>query len=326
MPLKGTYAPSTAAWARKQAERYEASEGAEAGTLRGRPVIVLTSVGARTACSARPHSCASSTTGGTRSWLRSGAPRHPVWYHNLKADPHVELQHGPTRRDYTAREVTGDERAVWWAARSRRGRTTTATRQTRERSPSSCSNRSTDRRVMARSAAGRRQMLVEPRVGRDDVVDQVLELAVGQRPTDLCLDPLAGQSERLGLRDAEASGRRTPLISPSRIMSRTDPAIGRGPMRPPGSRAGHPWADRTLGWSQGCRAGQCEAYSEVTNRRSGRDRGSSPWAGARLAGDRDGGLKRGSRPCVRVAGGVPRGHARCAPATGRSRLAAVQRR
>jgi deazaflavin-dependent oxidoreductase (nitroreductase family) len=43
-----------------------------------------------------------------------GAPKHPVWYHNLKKNPHVELQDGATRCDYTAREVTGDEKVIWW--------------------------------------------------------------------------------------------------------------------------------------------------------------------------------------------------------------------
>nr|WP_325049284.1 nitroreductase/quinone reductase family protein [Jiangella rhizosphaerae] len=43
-----------------------------------------------------------------------GAPKHPVWYHNLKANPHVELQDGEQKHDYLAREVDGDERAVWW--------------------------------------------------------------------------------------------------------------------------------------------------------------------------------------------------------------------
>jgi deazaflavin-dependent oxidoreductase (nitroreductase family) len=43
-----------------------------------------------------------------------GASRNPVWYHNLKKNPHVELQDGPTKRDYNAREVTGDEKAIWW--------------------------------------------------------------------------------------------------------------------------------------------------------------------------------------------------------------------
>jgi len=43
-----------------------------------------------------------------------GSPTHPVWYYNVVANPHVELQDGATRRDYTAREVTGAEKALWW--------------------------------------------------------------------------------------------------------------------------------------------------------------------------------------------------------------------
>jgi F420H(2)-dependent quinone reductase len=43
-----------------------------------------------------------------------GSPRHPVWYHNLVKHPRVELQDGPVRQDMVAREVTGDERALWW--------------------------------------------------------------------------------------------------------------------------------------------------------------------------------------------------------------------
>ena len=43
-----------------------------------------------------------------------GAPRHPVWYHNLQQHPHVELQDGAVKRDYLAREVTGAEKPPWW--------------------------------------------------------------------------------------------------------------------------------------------------------------------------------------------------------------------
>jgi deazaflavin-dependent oxidoreductase (nitroreductase family) len=43
-----------------------------------------------------------------------GAPHNPVWYQNLKANPHVELQDRATKHDYTAREVSGAEKAVWW--------------------------------------------------------------------------------------------------------------------------------------------------------------------------------------------------------------------
>jgi deazaflavin-dependent oxidoreductase (nitroreductase family) len=45
---------------------------------------------------------------------KGGAPENPVWYYNVVADPHVELQDGPVRRDMTAREVTGAEKAEWW--------------------------------------------------------------------------------------------------------------------------------------------------------------------------------------------------------------------
>jgi deazaflavin-dependent oxidoreductase (nitroreductase family) len=116
MPLEGDYAPSTAGWARRQAERYEATNGEEAGTLRGRPVIVLTSIGAKTG-KLRKTALMRVEHDGTYAVVASlgGAPRHPVWYHNLKANPHVELQDGATKRDYIAREVTGDEKATWWA-------------------------------------------------------------------------------------------------------------------------------------------------------------------------------------------------------------------
>ena len=43
-----------------------------------------------------------------------GAPKNPVWYYNVKKNPRVELQDGPTTGDYEAREVFGDEKATWW--------------------------------------------------------------------------------------------------------------------------------------------------------------------------------------------------------------------
>src|SRR5262249_58513642 len=45
---------------------------------------------------------------------QGGAPTNPNWYYNLRANPRVELQDGPRKRQMTAREVTGDERARWW--------------------------------------------------------------------------------------------------------------------------------------------------------------------------------------------------------------------
>ena len=115
MPLKGTYAPSKSAWARKQAELYEATDGQLGAELRGMPVIVLTSVGAKTG-KLRKTALMRVEHDGTYAVVASlgGAPKHPVWYYNLKTNPHVELQDGPTKRDYTAREVTGTEKKTWW--------------------------------------------------------------------------------------------------------------------------------------------------------------------------------------------------------------------
>jgi deazaflavin-dependent oxidoreductase (nitroreductase family) len=115
MPLDGEYAPGTSAWARKQAEAYEASEGARSADLRGRPIIVLTSVGAKTG-KLRKTALMRVEHGGLYAVVASkgGAATNPVWYHNLTHNPHVELQDGAVKRDYEAREVGGDEKATWW--------------------------------------------------------------------------------------------------------------------------------------------------------------------------------------------------------------------
>jgi F420H(2)-dependent quinone reductase len=116
MSLTGEYAPSTSSRAREQAELFERSGGAEGNTLRGRPVILLTSVGVATG-KLRKTPLMRVEHNGEYAVVasRGGAPEHPAWYHNLAANPHVELQDGDVRRDYRAREVFGDERVLWWA-------------------------------------------------------------------------------------------------------------------------------------------------------------------------------------------------------------------
>jgi deazaflavin-dependent oxidoreductase (nitroreductase family) len=115
MPLTGEVAPSTAGWARRQVERYEATDGAEGNELRGRPIVVLTSIGARTG-KLRKTALMRVEHDGQYAVVASmgGAPKHPVWYYNLKQNPRVELQDGATKLDYLAREVIGDEKALWW--------------------------------------------------------------------------------------------------------------------------------------------------------------------------------------------------------------------
>ena len=115
MPLHGEYEPSPAERARKQVEEYESSGGARGNTMIGLPVIILTTKGAKTG-KIRKIPLMRVEHGGEYAVVASlgGAPKHPVWYHNLKANPEVELQDGPAPQDMVAREVTGDEKAKWW--------------------------------------------------------------------------------------------------------------------------------------------------------------------------------------------------------------------
>ncbi|MEV6280616.1 nitroreductase family deazaflavin-dependent oxidoreductase [Nocardia sp. NPDC051832] len=115
MPLTGEYAPSTSDWAREQAETYENSGGTEGTILQGKPVVLLTSKGAKTGL-LRKTPLMRVEHDGEYAVVASlgGAPKHPVWYFNIKANPQVELRDGTTTKDYTAREVTGDEKAQWW--------------------------------------------------------------------------------------------------------------------------------------------------------------------------------------------------------------------
>ncbi|MFH8659337.1 nitroreductase family deazaflavin-dependent oxidoreductase [Streptomyces afghaniensis] len=117
MPLQGEYEPSPTQWVRKQVELYESSGGTQGTTLQGSnmPVVVLTSRGARSG-KLRKTPVMRVEHEGRYAAVASlgGSPKHPVWYFNIKADPHVELQDGPVKQDMIAREVTGQEKADWW--------------------------------------------------------------------------------------------------------------------------------------------------------------------------------------------------------------------
>ena len=115
MPLSGEYAPSTSDWARANAEQIVSSGGTEGTELQGKPVILLTSIGAKSG-KLRKTPLMRVEHDGEYAIVASlgGAPKNPVWYYNVKANPRVELQDGPTTGDYDAREVFGDEKAQWW--------------------------------------------------------------------------------------------------------------------------------------------------------------------------------------------------------------------
>jgi deazaflavin-dependent oxidoreductase (nitroreductase family) len=115
VPLDGEYEPSPSEWVREQVQRYESSGGTEGTTLRGMPVVVVTSRGARSG-KLRKNPVMRVEHEGRYAAVASlgGAPHNPVWYYNLLADPHVEVQDGPVKQDMVARELGGDERAQWW--------------------------------------------------------------------------------------------------------------------------------------------------------------------------------------------------------------------
>ncbi|MBO9522157.1 MAG: nitroreductase family deazaflavin-dependent oxidoreductase [Nocardioidaceae bacterium] len=117
MTLQGEYVPSTAQWVRDQVEAFEASDGAEANTLRGSkdPIVVITSVGAKSG-HLRKNPVMRVERDGQYVAIASkgGAPDQPEWYYNFLAHPEVELQDGPEKKTYDVRLLSGDERADWW--------------------------------------------------------------------------------------------------------------------------------------------------------------------------------------------------------------------
>jgi len=115
VPVDGEYAPSTSQRSRDQVALYESSGGTRGTTLRGFPVIVLTTRGNKSG-KVRKTPLMRVEHEGMYAVVASlgGAPNHPVWYWNVAADPHVTLQDGPTVRDYVAHEAHGDEKDEWW--------------------------------------------------------------------------------------------------------------------------------------------------------------------------------------------------------------------
>ena len=115
MPLDGDYEPSPNPRARNQVELYEGSGGTKGTTMRGMPVVVLTTKGAKSG-RLRKTPLMRVEHDGKYAVVASlgGAPKHPVWYYNVKEHPEVELQDGAVKKTYRAEVVEGDERADLW--------------------------------------------------------------------------------------------------------------------------------------------------------------------------------------------------------------------
>jgi F420H(2)-dependent quinone reductase len=118
MPLEGDYEPSPWDWVREQVEEYEASDGERANTLldTGLPVVIITTRGRRSG-NIRKVPLMRVEHDGEYALVASlgGAPNNPTWYGNLDADPTaLMIQDGAEPHDFVARELEGDERALWW--------------------------------------------------------------------------------------------------------------------------------------------------------------------------------------------------------------------
>src|SRR3954447_14614695 len=115
MPLRVESEPSPSSHSSDQVELYERSNGAEGTTMRGKPVVILTTVGAKSG-KLRKTPLMRVEHDGVYAVVASlgGAPKHPVWYYNVVAHPEVELRDLDRVGDFVAREVHGDEKAVWW--------------------------------------------------------------------------------------------------------------------------------------------------------------------------------------------------------------------
>jgi F420H(2)-dependent quinone reductase len=114
--MTDTYVPSPSERVSEQVAAYEASNGAEGGTLEGKPVVILTTTGARSGA-VRKNPIMRIPHGDSYIAVASyaGAASDPAWYRNLTAHPALWVQDGAVKSRFRAREVFGDEKARAWA-------------------------------------------------------------------------------------------------------------------------------------------------------------------------------------------------------------------
>ncbi|MFI6675833.1 nitroreductase family deazaflavin-dependent oxidoreductase [Kribbella sp. NPDC050470] len=109
------YAPSPTDWVRTQVEKVEAAGTTEVVDIMGMRVVLLTMRGAKSG-KIRKVPLMRVEHNGVYAAVASlgGAPKNPVWYYNLKADPKLTLQDGEVAKEYVAREIEGAEYDEWW--------------------------------------------------------------------------------------------------------------------------------------------------------------------------------------------------------------------
>ena len=110
------YIPSPTKWVADQVDLYERSGGSEGTTLRGLDVIIVTSQGIKTGA-IRKTPLMKVVDGDNYVLVasRGGAPTHPLWYYNLRANPNVEIRDGANVYSIRVSEVNDprEKKRLW---------------------------------------------------------------------------------------------------------------------------------------------------------------------------------------------------------------------
>jgi F420H(2)-dependent quinone reductase len=116
MPLTGEHVTSKHAdWAQDQIDKIVEVGTTEVADINGMAVVLITYRGRKTG-KLRKLPLMRVEHDGVYAAVASkgGAPQHPGWYTSIRDEPHVELQDGTVTKDYIAREISGEERDIWW--------------------------------------------------------------------------------------------------------------------------------------------------------------------------------------------------------------------
>jgi F420H(2)-dependent quinone reductase len=115
MSVESEYEISPTGWVRDQTKKIVETGTTTSVDIKGSPVVLITMRGAKSG-KLRKVPLMRVEHDGVYAIVASlgGAPQNPVWYNNVVAHPDVELQDGTESGRYTAREVTGEEKAIWW--------------------------------------------------------------------------------------------------------------------------------------------------------------------------------------------------------------------
>jgi len=113
--MTGDYEPSASAWVREHVEQIARTGTTDGATINGLATVLMTYRGAKTAKVRKTPVMRVEHEGRYAAVAsKGGAAANPQWYASLLAEPVIELQDDTVTREYRAREVFGDEKALWW--------------------------------------------------------------------------------------------------------------------------------------------------------------------------------------------------------------------